>query len=64
MADQRNGGGAPFEDFSAFDAERIYQVPGVLLDGPNDGFTIATPVGLLVSSLFAGWSALPLPPER
>jgi adenylate cyclase len=38
--------------------------PGVLLDGPNDGFTIATPVGLLVSALFAGWSALPLPPER
>jgi adenylate cyclase len=38
--------------------------PGVLLDGPNYGFTIATPVGLLVSALFAGWSALPLPPER
>jgi adenylate cyclase len=38
--------------------------PGVLLDGPNYGFTIATPVGLLVSGLFAGWSALPLPPER
>jgi adenylate cyclase len=38
--------------------------PGVLLDGPNQGFTIATPVGLLVAALFAGWSALPLPPER
>src|SRR5919107_574342 len=38
--------------------------PGVLLDGPNDGFTIAMPVGLLVSSAFAGWSALPLPPAR
>jgi adenylate cyclase len=38
--------------------------PGVLLDGPNDGFTIATPVGLLVSAVFAGLSALPLPPER
>jgi adenylate cyclase len=38
--------------------------PGVLLDGPNQGFTIATPVGLLVSAAFAGWSALPLPPER
>jgi class 3 adenylate cyclase len=38
--------------------------PGVLLDGPNDGFTIATPVGLLVAALFAGWSALPLPPPR
>jgi class 3 adenylate cyclase len=38
--------------------------PGVLLDGPNDGFTIAIPVGLLISSAFAGWSALPLPPAR
>jgi len=38
--------------------------PGVLLDGPNQGFTIATPVGLLVAALFAGWSALPLPPSR
>jgi adenylate cyclase len=38
--------------------------PGVLLDGPNYGFTIATPVGLVVSAVFAGWSALPLPPER
>jgi adenylate cyclase len=38
--------------------------PGVLLDGPNQGFTIATPVGLLLSALFAGWSALPLPPTR
>src|SRR3954454_19230522 len=38
--------------------------PGVLLGGPNQGFTIATPVGLLVAALFAGWSALPLPPPR
>ena len=38
--------------------------PGVLLDGPNQGFTIATPVGLVVASVFAGWSALPLPPAR
>jgi adenylate cyclase len=38
--------------------------PGVLLDGPNQGFTIATPVGLLLAALFAGWSALPLPPPR
>jgi adenylate cyclase len=38
--------------------------PGVLLDGPNQGFTIATPVGLVVAALFAGWSALPLPPAR
>jgi adenylate cyclase len=38
--------------------------PGVLLDGPNQGFTIATPIGLLLAGLFAGWSALPLPPAR
>jgi adenylate cyclase len=38
--------------------------PGVLLDGPNQGFAIATPVGLLVAALFAGASALALPPER
>ena len=28
------------------------------------GVLIATPVGLLVAALFAGWSALPLPPPR
>jgi adenylate cyclase len=38
--------------------------PGVLLDGPNQGFAVATPIGLLVSALFAAASALPLPPER
>jgi adenylate cyclase len=38
--------------------------PGVLLDGPNQGFAIATPVGLLISSLFAAASALRLRPER
>jgi adenylate cyclase len=38
--------------------------PGVLLDGPNQGFAIATPVGLLISGLFAAASALPLRPER
>jgi adenylate cyclase len=38
--------------------------PGVLLAGPNQGFAVATPVGLLVSGLFAAASALPLPPDR
>src|ERR671915_2041653 len=38
--------------------------PGVLLDGPNQGFAVATPIGLLLSSLFAAASALPLRPER
>jgi adenylate cyclase len=36
----------------------------VLLDTPNQGFAVATPIGLLVSSLFAAASALPLRPER
>jgi adenylate cyclase len=38
--------------------------PGVLLDGPNQGFAVAMPIGLLVAGLFAAASALPLPPER
>src|SRR5918992_1519739 len=38
--------------------------PGVLLDGPNQGFAVATPIGLLVSGLFAAASALPLGPDR
>jgi adenylate cyclase len=38
--------------------------PGVLLDGPNQGFAVATPIGLLASGLFAAASALPLGPER
>jgi adenylate cyclase len=38
--------------------------PGVLLDTPNQGFAVATPVGLLLSGLFAAASALPLRPER
>lgn len=31
--------------------------PGVLLDGPNAGFVIATPVGLLLAAVFAAASA-------
>ena len=49
---------------AGFLALHALATPGVLLDGPNEGFTIATPVGLLVAAAFAGWSALPLPPER
>ena len=37
--------------------------PGVLLDHPNSGFTIATPIGLLLASVFAAVSALELGPE-
>ncbi|HEY6780077.1 MAG TPA: adenylate/guanylate cyclase domain-containing protein [Thermoleophilaceae bacterium] len=38
--------------------------PGVLLEGRTEGFVIATPVGLLIASLFAGASALPLDRRR
>lgn len=37
--------------------------PGVLLDAPNTGFSIATPVGLLAASCFAAASALDLSPQ-
>jgi adenylate cyclase len=36
--------------------------PGVLLEGKNTGFVIATPVGLLAASVFAAASALELSP--
>ena len=38
--------------------------PGVLLAGPNAGFELATPIGLLVAGVFAAASALELPPGR
>jgi class 3 adenylate cyclase len=38
--------------------------PGVLLPAPNAGFTVATPVGLFVASLFAVASASPLAGPR
>ena len=38
--------------------------PGVLLDSPNIGFTIATPVGLIIASGFAAASATPLAGPR
>jgi class 3 adenylate cyclase len=37
--------------------------PGVLLDAPNTGFVIATPVGLLLASGFAAASAVYLSPS-
>ena len=38
--------------------------PGVLLEGTNAGFVIATPVGLLVASVFAAASSVDLDPHR
>jgi adenylate cyclase len=34
--------------------------PGVLLEGKNAGFVVATPVGLFLASIFAAWSSLDL----
>ncbi|HEX7255917.1 MAG TPA: adenylate/guanylate cyclase domain-containing protein [Gaiellaceae bacterium] len=38
--------------------------PGVLLEGRNAGFAIATPVGLLIAAVFAAWSSLDRPNVR
>lgn len=38
--------------------------PGVLLDHPNAGFTLATPIGVAIGSIFAAWSATPLEGDR
>jgi adenylate cyclase len=38
--------------------------PGVLLDTRSQGFVIATPVGLVLASVFAAASAMPLTPDR
>ena len=35
--------------------------PGVLLEGKNAGFVIATPVGLLIAAVFAAWSSIDRP---
>ena len=49
---------------AGFLALHALATPGVLLDGPNQGFVVATPVGLLVAAVFAAASALPLGPDR
>ncbi len=38
--------------------------PGVLLDAPNQGFAVATPVGLALGSVMAAWSTVDLTGER
>lgn len=49
---------------AGFLALHALATPQVLLDGPNQGFVLATPVGLLLASILAAASALPLRPER
>lgn len=43
---------------AGFLALHALATPGMLLEDPNQGFTIATPVGLLIASAFAAASAL------
>src|SRR6476661_7821865 len=38
--------------------------PGVLLSHPNTGFTVATPVGIAIGSVFAAWSSTSLEGDR
>jgi adenylate cyclase len=49
---------------AGFLALHALATPGVLLSGPNTGFFIATPVGLLLAACFAGISALELDDTR
>jgi adenylate cyclase len=45
---------------AAFLGLHALATPGVLLDAPNRGFVVATPIGLLIASGFAAASALDL----
>ena len=45
---------------SGFLALHALATPGVLLDHPNSGFVVATPIGLLLASVFAAASAFEL----
>ncbi len=46
-----------FLSSSGFLGLHALATPGVLLEGKNAGFVIATPVGLLLASVFAAWSS-------
>ena len=49
---------------SGFLALHALSTPGVLLDRSNLGFVIATPIGLVLASVFAALSALDVDPVR
>ncbi|MFL5686844.1 MAG: adenylate/guanylate cyclase domain-containing protein [Chloroflexota bacterium] len=53
-----------FLSSAGFLALHALVTPGVLLDSPNIGFAIATPVGLIIASVFAAASATPLAGPR
>ena len=43
---------------AGFLALHAFATPGVVLDGPNGGFVLATPAGLILASAFAALSAI------
>ena len=53
-----------FLSSAGFLALHALATPGVLLDEPNPGFVVATPVGLALGSVLAAWSTLDLTGER
>ena len=53
-----------FLSSAGFLALHALATPGQVVDGPNAGFDLATPVGLLIGAGFAAASALELPPPR
>jgi len=52
-----------FLSAAGFLALHALATPRMLLDGPNTGFAMATPVGLVVSSVFAALSSLEIAPH-
>lgn len=53
-----------FVSAAAFLGLHALATPSVLLAESNAGFMVATPAGLLLASLFASWSSLPLDGPR
>jgi class 3 adenylate cyclase/uncharacterized membrane protein len=53
-----------FLSSAGFLALHALATPGTVLDGPNAGFAIGTPVGLAIAALYAAWSGLDLTRER
>jgi class 3 adenylate cyclase len=49
---------------AAFLGLHALATPKVLLDASNAGFVVAVPIGLLISSGYAAWSAVPLGGEQ
>ena len=49
---------------AGFLALHALATPGILLDAPNTGFVVATPIGLLLAAIFAAMSSIELSPER